>query len=265
MLKKYFLVLLSVVSSCTLAASYKTAHFSIEYDDNVPNSVVEKLAQRIATNRDVVLAYLNQSTAYAGTPIKEQLIVHISKQRRTPYQDWNSIHIPEKRVLAAFTEHDNEHAGMAVIHELTHVYAVSAYRKQKKNGYEDRFYDDGLAVFMQHRFGESAEYPDFGTNLYRAVAEKSVKYGGLIPLAETENVRHSAKTGLGRQLAYLQEGAFTQFLIENYGLDAYLKIYNGAELKTVTGKSFAQLETDWTLLIDVFKPQQMAGQQGSVE
>lgn len=253
MLKKYFLVFLCSISSCTLAASYKTEHFTIEYDDNVATSVVEKLARRIAANRDVVLAYLNQASEYAGTPIKEHLIVYISKQRRTPYQDWNSIHIPEKRVLAAFSEDEKEHAGMAVIHELTHVYAVSAYRKQKKNGYEDRFYDDGLAVFMQHRFGESTEYPDFGADLYRAVAEKSVKYGSLIPLTETENVRHSAKTGLGRQLAYLQEGAFTQFLIENYGLNAYLKIYNGAEPKTVTGKSFAQLEKDWSLLIEVFK------------
>ena len=141
---------------------------------------------------------------------------------------------------------------MAVIHELTHVYAVSYFRKKKKNGYEDRFFDDGLAVFLQHKFGESPEYPDFGQDLYRAVVETSISYGGLIALADSEAIRHLAKTGVGRRLAYLQEGAFTQFLIENYGLDQYLKIYSGENIQTVTGKTFSQLEKEWVTLISSF-------------
>jgi hypothetical protein len=264
MLNKY-LLLLCLFSSCTLAASYNTEHFTIEFDDNVPVTVVEQLAVNVSKDRKRVLAYLDQSVEYKGTPIKEPLIVYISKTRRTPFQDWNAIHIPEDRVLQAFAGNDsgsnsnsyNQHkstqAGMAIIHELTHVYAVSAYRKQKKNGDEDRFYDDGLAVFLQHRFGSDAQYPDFGKDLYPKVAEISLEYGGLIPLAKAEEVRHSAKTGLGRQLAYLQEGAFTQFLIENYGLDAYLKIYQGADIKAITGKNFEQLKKDWSALIDNFK------------
>lgn len=253
MLKKIFAFSLWFFSSCVMAKSYETEHFTIEYDDNVPKSAVEQLAKRVKDNREVVLAYLKQTGEYTGTPIKEPLVVYISKQRRTPYQNWNTIHIPEQRVLNTFLENDQEHAGMAVIHELTHVYAVSAYRKNKKNGYEDRFYDDGLAVFMQHRFGESPGYPDFGKDLYRAVLEKSIEYGELIPLKKTEEVRHSARTGLGRQLAYLQEGAFTQFLIENYGLDAYWKLYKGQQPKDVTGKSFAQLEREWSALMNSFK------------
>ncbi|WP_444932072.1 hypothetical protein ACJJIF_10000 [Microbulbifer sp. SSSA002] len=251
MLKKLLLLTL-ILSTPTIAESYKTRDFTIEYDSNVPISIVEQLAERVINNRKVVLAYLNQSNNYTGTPIKERLTVYISKQRRTPYQNWNTIHIPEKRVLSEFSEESNEGNGLAVIHELTHVYAVSAYRKNKKNGYEDRFFDDGLAVFLQHRFGESAEYPDFGVDLYRAVAEKSTEYGELIALSETESVRHSANTGLGRRLAYLQEGAFTQFLIENYGLDKYLEIYAGETPKKITGKTLNELEKDWTQLIKNF-------------
>lgn len=270
MFNKYPFLLLCLFSSCTLAASYNTEHFSIEFDDNVPVTVVEQLAVNVHKDRKRVLAYLDQSVEYKGTPIKEHLIVYISKTRRTPFQDWNTIHIPEDIVLQAFAGNDsagndsgsnsnsyNQHkstqAGMAIIHELTHVYAVSAYRKQKKNGDEDRFYDDGLAVFLQHRFGSDAQYPDFGKDLYPKVAEVSLEFGGLIPLAKAEEVRHSAKTGLGRQLAYLQEGAFTQFLIENYGLAAYLKIYQGANIKAITGKNFEQLEKHWSALIDNFK------------
>lgn len=251
---KHLLLVTLFFSTPAFSKTFDAGDFTVEYDSDVPIPIVEQLASRVSENKRVVKAYLSQSKEYKGTPIQEDLVIYISKKRRTPYQDWNAIHIPEKRVVAAFSEGESENNGMAVIHELTHVFAVSYFRKKKKNGYEDRFFDDGLAVFLQHRFGESAEYPNFGKDLYRAVAETSMSYGGLIPLIESENVRHSAKTGVGRRLAYLQEGAFTQYLIENYGLDQYLKIYAGENIQTVTGKTFGQLEKEWAALIGSFAP-----------
>ena len=248
MIKKYLLVIL-LLSTPTFAKTFNAEDFTIVYDDNIPISVVKKLASRISMNKKIVKAYLNQSEEYKGTPIKEDLVVYISKKKRNPYQDWNTIHIPEKRVISSFSDEKAQNNGMAIIHELTHVYAVSYFRKKK-----NRFYDDGLAVFLQHRFGESPEYPNFGQDLYVAVAEASASYGGLIALSESENVRNAAKTGLGRRLAYLQEGAFTQFLIENYGLDQYLKIYAGEKVQAVTGKTFNQLEKEWSTLIGNFMP-----------
>ncbi|CAM4241081.1 hypothetical protein [Pseudoalteromonas byunsanensis] len=252
MFKKSLLLIAGLYSFAGLAATHQTDDFNIEYDDDVPKNVVEQLAQRVSDNRQVVLAYLKQSKEYQGTPIKEKLTVYISKKHRIPYQDWNTVHIPQSRVLKAFSQNVEEKSGMAIVHELTHVYAVSAYRKKLKHNREDRFYDDGLAVLLQHRFGESPEYPDFGTDLYRMVAQKSQEHGGLIPLTDAERTRNAAESGVARQLAYLQEGAFTQYLIENYGLDAYLKIYRGEDISVVTGKSFAQLEKHWTKLITVF-------------
>ncbi|MBQ4847952.1 hypothetical protein [Pseudoalteromonas sp. MMG005] len=255
---KFVWVLITVLSLNAFGLTYKSDNFTVEYDANVSKEIVAKLATQIEKERAIVLNYLNQSTSYHGTPIKEPLIVYISKKKRIPYQDWNTIHLPEKRVLQTFSEEvlsekvKGANAGLAVIHELTHVYAVSAYRKQKKNGYEDRFFDDGIAVFLQHRFGAVPEYPDFGHDLYRAVAVAATEYGQLIRLAEAENVRHSAKTGLGRKLAYLQEGAFTQFLIERFGLTTYLEIYAGADVKVKTGYSLIELEKQWVTLISVF-------------
>ncbi|PAJ72593.1 hypothetical protein CJF42_20450 [Pseudoalteromonas sp. NBT06-2] len=65
---------------------------------------------------------------------------YISKTKKIPYQDWNTILMPENRVLNAFGKRKkHEIKGLAIIHELTHVYAVSAFRKKKINGYENRF------------------------------------------------------------------------------------------------------------------------------
>ena len=241
--------LITIISFNALGLTYQSANFSIEYDNNVPQSVVEKLAEQIESERTLVLTYLNQSKHYQGTPIKEPLVVYISKTKRTPYQDWNTIHLPEKRVLNSFSNSSTDNnVASAVIHELTHVYAVSAYRKNR-----NRFYDDGLAVFLQHRFGQKAEYPNFGKDLYRATASASIEYGSLIPLEKAEYVRHQSKVGIGRQLAYIQEGAFTQFLIEKFGFDTYLEIYFGADIKTKTGYSFSELENQWAQLIGVLK------------
>ena len=100
---KISLVLLTLISFLSTSKTFESEHFTLHYDDNIPLSVVEKLATRVTSNRNVVLAYLAQSSEYKGTPIKERLQVYISKKRRTPYQDWNTIHIPERRVLSAFS------------------------------------------------------------------------------------------------------------------------------------------------------------------
>ncbi|WP_462151121.1 hypothetical protein [Pseudoalteromonas xiamenensis] len=250
-MKKLCSLFFCVWSTSLLAATYETEHFTVQYDDNVPLEIVKKFSQRVENNRQVVLAYLTQSVEYKGTPIKERLIANISKKEYIPYQAKNQIYIPEKRVLAAFGNDQNnaERTGLAVIHELTHVYAVSSYRHEEEEGKGHRFYDDGLAVFLQHRFGESQEFPDFGRDLYQVVAEKALKNKGLVPLADCEKVRIESESGLGRHLAYAQEGAFTQFLIERFGFDTYLKIYHGADIKEVTGESFEELEIAFAALI----------------
>ena len=73
-----FLVLYFFSIANVLANSYEADDFTIEYDENVPLSVVANLAKRVSENRTIVLNYLNQSEEYTGTPIKERLIVYIS-------------------------------------------------------------------------------------------------------------------------------------------------------------------------------------------
>ncbi|MCV2884793.1 hypothetical protein OE749_08795 [Aestuariibacter sp. AA17] len=244
----FYLFALCCSLVCTLpvavAATHSTAHFDLHYPDALSASAVDAFATDIEQARQRVTAYLANVPGYTGTPIKGKLQVHVSSKHRTPYQDKEHIYVPEKRVLKSY-ESEGEHAGLALVHELTHVYAVSGFRYQR-----DRFYDDGLAVFLQHRLGTGPEYPDFGEDLIVAAAKLSEKHGELIPLKQAENVRGAAKSGVARRLAYLQEGAFSQFLIERLGLEAYWQIYTGTPFETVAGRSFESFETEWAELVN---------------
>ena len=220
--------------------------FSVEYGENVPNAAAELVADRVAAALKLVRAYLAQAPNYSGPPYGWPMKVVIDPDRFGPYQLRNEIYLPEARVLNLFHGVEDVRIDLGIVHEVTHVLAASYARKQR-----DRFYDDGLAVYLQHRFGLTPNYPDFGHDLYVAVAKSAREYGDLVPLAEAEAVRANRKDSAGRKLAYLREGAFTQFLIENYGLDDYISIYQGADPKEVTGSTFAELEAAWAEMIRV--------------
>ena len=76
---KYLLISL-LLSTSTFANTFKADDFIIEYDADVPITVVEQLASRVSENKKVVKAYLSQSEEYNGTPIQEDLVVFISKK-----------------------------------------------------------------------------------------------------------------------------------------------------------------------------------------
>ena len=228
------------------SANGKIVHddFSVEYGENVPEAAAELVADRVEAALKLVRAYLAQAPSYSGSPYDWPMKVVIDPDRFGPYQLRNEIYLPEARVLNLFNGVEDARIDLGIVHEVTHVLAASYAREDR-----DRFYDDGLAVYLQHRFGFTPNYPDFGQDLYVAVAKSAKVHGDLVPLAEAEAVRANRKDSVGRKLAYLQEGAFTQFLIENYGLDAYISIYHGADLKDVTGSTFAELEAAWAKMI----------------
>lgn len=218
--------------------------FSVHYAEGVPDAAATLVADRVEAALTVVRAYLAQAPSYSGPPYDWPMKVVIDADRFSPYQLRNEIYLPEARVLNLVNGVEGARIDLGIVHEVTHVLAASYARKDR-----DRFYDDGLAVYLQHRFGFAPNYPDFGLDLYAAVARSAAEYGDLIPLAEAEAVRGNREDAVGRKLAYLQEGAFTQFLIENYGLDRYVSIYQGANPVEVTGRTFADLEAAWADMI----------------
>lgn len=68
----------------------------------------------------------------------------------------------------------------------------------------------------------------------------------------SERPRSAQRSGTGRKLAYLQEGAFTQYLIDRFGLDAYLRVFNGEGFEAVIGASIEVIEADWRNLMKTF-------------
>lgn len=239
------LILTLAFISSAHGATLERSGFKVVYRDEVPAEAAEMVADRVEAALKLVRAYLAQADSYEGPPYQEELTVYIDPERFGPFQRGANIELPEARVLNLYNGEKEKRIDLGVYHEVTHVLAASFNRE---NG--DRFYDDGLAVFMQHRFGPNPSYPNFGADLNVAVAVAAKEHGGLIPLKDAERVRNSNDTRISRKLAYLQEGAFTQFLIENYGLNAYFNIYHGKPVEEAVGVSFEELEAAWTTIIE---------------
>lgn len=235
---------LSVAQELTLARG----EITVRYQEVVPLEAVEMVAARAEAGFAIVRAFLAQAPTYAGEPYTEAIEIIIDPDQFAPYQSRATIRLPQTRVLNIHNGNTEERTDIGMIHEVTHVLAASFNRSNR-----DRFYDDGLAVYLQHRFGVEPNYPNFGEDLYVATVKVAADHGGFIPLAETEATRHASETRTSRRLAYLQEGAFTQFLIENYGLNAYFRIYHGEDLEAVTNKSLNELESDWLTVLTAIK------------
>lgn len=244
------LVFLGFILSLTPLAAYgleltKThGELTLRYTKAIPVEAVEMMATRAEAGFTVVRAFLAQAETYAGEPYDTPIEILIDPDQQPPYQRGSTIRLPEARILNIYNGVKDGRTDIGLIHEITHVLAASFNRQNR-----DRFYDDGLAVFLQHRFGPTPNYPDFGADLYVATARVASEHGGYLKLAETEATRRKTKSRTGRKLAYLQEGAFTQFLIESYGLDAYFRIYHGTDLEAVTGKTLEALEADWQAML----------------
>ena len=244
-----FVLFISMYTSISMAQELTITRegFTVLYDKTVPLEATEMVASRAEKGFAIVGAYLAQAKSYAGKPYSEPIKIIIDPKNDGPFQRGATIKIPQTRVLNIHKGNTEGRTDIGLIHEITHVLAASFNRSNR-----DRFYDDGLAVYLQHRFGLS-NYPNFTQDLYLSTVEVAAKHGSFIPLVETEATRRANESRTGRQLAYLQEGAFTQFLIENYGLNAYFRIYHGEDLKIVTGKSMDELESDWLKVLTAIK------------
>lgn len=245
-----FALFVSLSTSISIAQelSLKRGEITIHYEEKVPLEAVEMVAARAEAGFAIVRAFLDQAHTYAGEPYSDPIEIFIDPDQGLPYQRRATIRLPQGRVLNIHNGNTEGRTDIGLIHEITHVLAASFNRNNR-----DRFYDDGLAVYLQHRFGAEPNYPDFGQDLYIATVKVASSHGNFLPLEETEAIRRASETRTGRQLAYLQEGAFTQFLIENYGLNAYFRIYHGESLKAVTGKTLNELESDWLKVLSAIK------------
>ncbi len=172
------------------------------------------------------------------------IVIDISDRHGVPNQARNVVNVPAGRLREGDDGSGFGAAGpgLSLVHEITHVVAASAYRP-------DRFYDDGLAVYLQSRFGTASSFPDFGRDLHRETAALGKEVGSSLPLAEADRTRRWTDSQELRRLAYLQQGSFTRFLIERDGIELYLRVYRGESLAEAYGQDLATLEAEWRALL----------------
>ena len=109
-----------------------------------------------------------------------------------------------------------------IIHELTHV--LAGYTAS--NGH---WTQEGFASYMQDQYGEDDAFPT--QKVAHALVKMLRQEGSLLPMLEVMRDRNRTNYfGLGnpweRWLAYAQSTSFCRYLIESYGKEKFIKLYN---------------------------------------
>ena len=219
--------------------------FTVVHMASLPAEAVDEVTTQVDDAIRQVSAWLSQAESFQSPMKVEKIRVLIDPDSHTPTQQRTTIFVPENRVRQAHEDNALSGGDFGIVHEITHVFAVSAGRES-----QNRFYDDGLAVYLQQKFGPRVNYPSFGPDLHVSTAALAAEAGSLLPLDECDQARRVTDNPVKRRLAYLQLGSFTQFLIENFGVDTYFAIYSGAPVQTASGHTIDALEQQWRTLIN---------------
>nr|WP_257989801.1 hypothetical protein [Bacillus infantis]MCR6609534.1 hypothetical protein [Bacillus infantis] len=133
-----------------------------------------------------------------------------------------------------------------LIHEMTHALF------NDENG---QVTQEGLAIYMQDTYSERSVNPNFKEDTHEIMKHLIFK-GIMVPLETLlQEDRFFSYTNLDkdstslRWLAYIESASFTRYLIDEYGLEKFLKIHGNpnltSETQVVYGKSLEQLEGEW--------------------
>lgn len=239
----YSVILLLGMSGYAYAESnkIKTDHFVITYE-NISSEMARKFSEQAEKA-------FSDVTEYLGKKYKRgRIYLYISDKYDMPRATKdNEILIPANRIRGdAGGPPGIEGRGPAIAHEITHIIAPSS-------GKPTRYLDEGLAVFVQEKFGDDKSYPNMGEDVHQVTAKLIRTVGEIIPLNRVEDTRNSAKSENLRRLCYLQEGSFVRYLIERYGLKDFMAMYEGKSFEKVYNKSLEDLETEWKDFIKAVK------------
>ena len=122
----------------------------------------------------------------------------------------------------------------ALLHEIVHVYAPNT----------NRFLAEGLAVYLQDKLGGNAAFPNFGKNLRLLARNRLSAISSLEPLNDVRTPRPLG-TVMHEQVAYILAGSFVEFLVANYGVTRFRKLYEVGSYDLVYGKNLTDLEREW--------------------
>ncbi|MGH8070659.1 MAG: hypothetical protein ACRERE_36550 [Candidatus Entotheonellia bacterium] len=132
-----------------------------------------------------------------------------------------------------------------IIHELAHVLA----------GYTaatGHWTQEGFASYMQDEYGEDAAFPTrkMAHALAKVIRQENSQLAMLGVMRDRNRERYfGLRTPWQRWLAYTQSTSFCRYLIENYGQDAFLQLYDkpleAMDFPQLFGKRSEELVADW--------------------
>ncbi len=222
-------------SSPSGAANLQTDDISLSY-----SGISDAQAQSFMRRAEEALGFVE--TFFDRKPARRINIV-VTNTRGIPRADNRSysIKIPASRIRGDAPGPPRiEGRGPAIAHEITHLLAPSS-------GHPSRYLDEGLAVYVQEKFGEEhggRPYPTMGHDLHEETKRYALRNGGYVSMRNVDNLRRGGNR-LVRSLAYLQEGSFVRFLIEKHGLQRFMSLYEGGLYRTVYGKELREMEEEW--------------------
>lgn len=132
-----------------------------------------------------------------------------------------------------------------IIHELTHV--LAGYTPA--NGH---WTQEGFASYMQDRYGEDSAFPT--RKMAHALVKILIEDGGSLPMLEVMRDRDRARyfgtrTPWERWRAYTQATSFCAYLIERYGHEKFLRLYDAAfeytDFSGIYGTTAEGLVAEW--------------------
>jgi hypothetical protein len=123
----------------------------------------------------------------------------------------------------------------ALVHEIVHIYAP----------HDNRFLAEGLAVYLQERLGGNPAFPNVRGEDFQGLAR--ARLAEVPSLALLNAVRTPAPLGQGAdtRAAYIVAGSFVGFLIEQYGLPTFRRLYETGHYEEAYGNSLQRLEEEW--------------------
>jgi hypothetical protein len=134
--------------------------------------------------------------------------------------------------------HVREHTG-ALVHEIVHIYAP----------HDNRFLAEGLAVYLQERLGGNPAFPNVRREDFQGLAR--ARLAEVPSLAVLNAVRTPAPLSqvADNRMAYIVAGSFVGFLIEQYRVPTFQRLYHTGNYDEAYGKSLQMLEHEWRVRV----------------
>jgi len=182
---------------------------------------------------------------YSDTPSIEFLlrdrISHVAEQGNRIYVNLNK---------AGF-----EHDLAPIAHEITHVIVKSSHDRTVS-------LDEGLASFMQERFGKNPTVHTWGIDAHMLAKMFFINYEddyssvfSVIGSGDSQEDRYMSGEFHLRQIFYVLSHSFTKYLIETYGIDDFMKLHASRDdllddYHVLYGKSYEEIKSEWHSVVE---------------